>query len=524
MDSLRSSDGLAGSVFGLGLRHKGKIVLMVAVCVGLGILYLAFTPRAFLSEAKLYVRQGHESGTLDPTATNGQVIAAADSRESEINAITELFTSRTMAEQVVDRFGNAAILEKKPGRGGLRLGERLAFLDSWNLNPLQVYSVRDKAIKHFQESLGVRAGKRTNVIAVSYKAEDPRHAHDVVEAMVQVARDEYLRVNRTGGSQEFFDGQSELLKAELETAEAKLRDLKNETGLASLPQQRELELERIGQLEDQLVLALAERDAVEAEIATRQQQLADLPQMVVTEQVSGQPNTPEFGMREKLYELEIKEKELSSKLTDVAPQLIALRQQIADSRQVVTEEEAKIQITRGLNKTHEAVELALWDKQAQLIALSARSKSLDAKVAAAKESIKRINEHELQIAQVQRAIDLAQTNYRKYAENLEQARIDQELDSAKISSLNPLQPPSFSETPVGPKPLQVIALSILSGICGGFGLALAFDRRRPTGTDDLSASTPLPSGSPARENGHPQSTPQPSARLRRPEHVPVHPR
>jgi uncharacterized protein involved in exopolysaccharide biosynthesis len=172
--------------------------------------------------------------------------------------------------------------------------------------------------------------------------------------------------------------------------------------------------------------------------------------------------------------------------------------------------------------------LALRDKQAQLIALIARSESLGTKVAAAKELIKRINEHELQIAQVQRAIDLAQTNYRKYSENLEQARIDQELDTAKISSLNPLQPPSFSETPIGPKPLQVIALSILSGICGGFGLALAFDRRKPAGSAELATPAPQPSESPARENGHPvstpQLTPQPTARPRRPEHVPVHPR
>ena len=76
------------------------------------------------------------------------------------------------------------------------------------------------------------------------------------------------------------------------------------------------------------------------------------------------------------------------------------------------------------------------------IASTARTRSLEGKIAAVQEELKQLNASELELTRLEREIDLARTNYRKYAENLEQARIDQELEQAKISSLNLMQPPS----------------------------------------------------------------------------------
>ena len=51
-------------------------------------------PEIYRSDAKLMVRIGRESVTLDPTATTGQVIAVGPSRESEINSEMEILKSR----------------------------------------------------------------------------------------------------------------------------------------------------------------------------------------------------------------------------------------------------------------------------------------------------------------------------------------------------------------------------------------------------------------------------------------------
>jgi len=264
MDSLYEPGIQHGNVLRFAWRHCGKFVLTFSAVIAATLAYFSLAPREFRSEAKIFVRMGRESMSLDPTTTTGQYVAVAESRESEIHAVEELLISRAAAEKIVDQFGPAVILEKDPEKSGLGLGQRLAWLDEYNLNPLRVYSVRDKAIKAFRKHLGVSASKKSNVVSVSYEAENPQFAHDVLDALLLLASDEHLRVHQSAGSQAFFEKQCELLRANLAGLEERLRDLKNDTGFAALAVQRDIQLQLIGALEADLLRAKTERDAAQA--------------------------------------------------------------------------------------------------------------------------------------------------------------------------------------------------------------------------------------------------------------------
>ena len=77
--------------------------MLAALIAGLivTVLYLALAPRKYRSEAKLLVRMGRESMTIDPTATTGQFVAPAEARDAELHAVEELIASRAMAEKIV---------------------------------------------------------------------------------------------------------------------------------------------------------------------------------------------------------------------------------------------------------------------------------------------------------------------------------------------------------------------------------------------------------------------------------------
>ena len=145
----------------------------------------------------------------------------------------------------------------------------------------------------------------------------------------------------------------------LVSLEGQLRDVKDKTGLASLTTQREIKLQLLGSLQGDLIRARAEQDAARAEVERRRQQLREQPGMIVTEQTSGQPQTTRQTLREKLYELEIKEQELAVKLTSEAPLLIHLRNQIAEARRILADEAPTTQITQGVNPAHQAAGVAL---------------------------------------------------------------------------------------------------------------------------------------------------------------------
>jgi polysaccharide biosynthesis protein PslE len=511
MESLYQPDYRPLDVVNFAWRHKGKMLLTFLAGVALVLTYLSFAPRRFQSEAKLLVRIGRESITLDPTATTGQYVAVAESRDSEMHAIEELLGSRAAAEKIVDQFGPGVILEKKSS--GISLGDRLGWLDAYNLNPLKVYSLRDKAVKALQRNLGISAGKKSNVLSISYRAEDPQLAHDVLEALLRTTREEHLRVHRTTGSQAFFESQRELLSADLIQQEQRLREFKDRHGLAALAMQRDTQVALIGSLQGDLLRARAEQSAVQAEVDLRRQQLGDQPSLVVTEQTTGQPQTAKQTLREKLYELEVREQELAARLKDDAPQIVQIRTQIAEARRIAGEEQTNTETKKGINQTHQAAALALQERQAQLVALAARTQSLDTKIAGASEELKKLNAAEMELTRLERELELTRASYRKYSENLEQARIDNELEAAKISSLNLMQPPSLSATPVSPQPLPTLALGFVAAVIASFGVALVAEsrpRRRPS----RSAVVPQVVREPA---------PTP-ARTRRSEVVPANPR
>src|SRR5687768_3793256 len=134
MESLYESNTPPMALTKFVWRHKGKIAATFLAGVVVTLAYLSLAPRKFRSEAKLLVRMGRESITIDPTATTGQFVAASQSGETELHAVEELLGSRAAAERIVDQFGPSVILEKKGS--GPPLSERLAWLNAYNLNPI----------------------------------------------------------------------------------------------------------------------------------------------------------------------------------------------------------------------------------------------------------------------------------------------------------------------------------------------------------------------------------------------------
>lgn len=68
-------------------------------------------PKRYQSEAKLFVRLGRGSASLDPAAM-GQTISIQESRETEMNSIVDMLNSRGLAERVVDTIGAERILKR----------------------------------------------------------------------------------------------------------------------------------------------------------------------------------------------------------------------------------------------------------------------------------------------------------------------------------------------------------------------------------------------------------------------------
>lgn len=417
-------------------RIRGALVfcgIVTAVVVG-----LVVCPREYNSEARLFVRLGRESVTIDPTATaSGQVVALNATRESEIISVMEVLRSRTNVEKVLDRVGP----EK----------------------PITTAIERDRAISRLQKDIGIWCPRNSSVIVLEAEAGSPQRAQQILEALIDVSLEAHARVNRNPDSYEFFDEQARLLKEQLDRATEQLRDAKNEYGLVTLEGRRqalEQQLSGIKVLARENDAALA---ASEAKLADLKRSLANLPSPLVQQLIAGVPSGAQANMRQKLYELQTREQELLSKLTAEHPEVIAIRRQVREAERILASETPK----------HAESQLAaLANEQANAASLRARAASLATQLDELESELKQLNEQELRITELERKVRLLDANYVNYVTGLEQSRIDQALNADGITNINIIQPPTFVAKPSRPRVGLTLALGCVVALVGSLGVVL----------------------------------------------------
>lgn len=429
------------------LRHR----LMAAGFFVAGMLLVAFglwvAPRTYESEAKLFVRVGRESITVDPTATVGQTISVYDSRESEINSVLEVIQSRVILDRALDHLGIDAIL---PGHS-----------DS--------AASRESAIRALNQSLEISRGRKSSVITVRSRASSPELAQKIATAVLDAFQQVHMQVNRTDGSYEFFVKQADILADRLAESSQELSDTKNVVGVVTVDVQHKTLQEQITAIETARVTAESELGASEAKVVALREKLASLPPRLVTLERQ-QPNLSADATRLKLDELKIREQDLLSKFTELHPQVMAVQQQIAEAEGLLAQQRPhRTETTSANNPAYQQMEVALLTEESLAASLRAKVRSLHEQSQRLGDKLKQLNDHEGLITRLEKEVELLQLNYRAYSEKLEQARIDQALEQQLISNVNVAQPPTYISKPIAPAKLPIVVLgffvSALGAVC-----------------------------------------------------------
>lgn len=448
------------AVYRAVFRHRRKAALFLLGVISVTVLITFFGPRAYRSEGKLFVSLGRENVTPDPTATLGKepVFSFPHSRESEVNSVVEVLKSRALVDQVVDRVGPGAVLASAgpllPSQAG-RLSDR------------------DRAVVKLGKMLSVEPVRKSNVIRVTCEAHEPELAQAVVTKLIEAYLDQHVHLNRAAGAHEFLGEQTERLRLELVGREEQLRKLKSATGLASPQTQRELLVTRIARLEDDLLHASDEIAVAEATVGVLRDKLSSLPRTQVTAETTGYADMGTDAIRETFYTLQLKEEELRSMYTEAHPRMREFRQQTAAAAQLLDQQQRdRTQVTTAPDRRFEEAQLTLLEKEQSLASLQAKAGTLRTQLDGLREEQKALNENELRVADLQRDIELLDENYRKYATNLEQARLDRALEIEKISNINVVQPATYDPKPIRPRKAVNLLLGLVVGVLGGLGIAV----------------------------------------------------
>lgn len=290
--------------------------------------------------------------------------------------------------------------------------------------------------------------------------------------MTDVFLKEHLRLNRTKGTHQFFTEQSRLLHEQLTKASQELADRKSEFGLLAVEGKRQI-------IEEQLKIVRLELLGTERALTASQTKVRNLQDTVaslspqVTQTMTGVSHQAWDRMREKLYELEIVESELRSLYTDKHPKMSAVAEQRRNVSEILkSQPQDRTQITSIQNPTYQALEQELLSEQANVASLQSTKQVLAQQHANVLEEVESLNNQDYQIAELERQLELLESNYRTHAEKLEEARIDEALDTARVSSINIAQRATFVGKSVSPDKRLTLLAAVAVSLFGGLGLAL----------------------------------------------------
>lgn len=455
-------------------RFKFRFVAVFLMCLALGLAIILILPKRYESEAKLYVRLGRGTTTIDP-ATVGQTISIQESRETEINSIIDLLGSRRLLEATAEDIGQEVLL-KKYAWSEIQL-EKLSELLSFGEDSLPsgkpldglpgaISKSMESAIQEIGKNLKVISPKKSTTISLVYRARDPELAQLVVNKLIENFEKLHISALSSQGSVEFFESQLAEQRTILDDSEQRLREIKTASQMLTLAgKQGSLQSEQDNVKLLQLQ-ARADLAAAKSRVSELQTALSQIPENLNSQATRGIEVSASSSMRDRLFALEIQEKELASRYEANHPELKKVREQLAEAREIMEAQDRKTeQTTEAVNPVYLDMQRELLGTKATIAALMSKLEDLREQEEQISQRIAKLNELSIEAEQLQRKIKIAEDNFFNYSRKLEEARIRAEMDRESLSNISIVGPPTARLKHVSPnRPLLAILAAMLSAM------------------------------------------------------------
>ena len=336
-----------------------------------------------------------------------------------------------------------------------------------NSDPSQI---TDLALDQLRGNLSIQAVKDSNVIVIDYKHTNPETAQKVLTEAIKLYLDKHIAVHQASGSYEFLQEQESQYRQHLLEIEQKLKHLKEKAGIFSLDEQRNLLNAQISSRHAQLEDSRREIASLAAKIDDLRAALEQLPETLLLQQSTGDSNASSDALRTRLYELQLKKQELKSKYKRETSEVRDLDGQIALTKQLLSgSKSGRVQVIKGLNENRQQIELDLIEAKSNIAAQQSQAELLERQISAAQLQLDTWNKQEELLEQLERERVLSEAIHHKYAESLEQARVDSALEKEKISNISVLQQPTLATMPTGPHSSWILLAGIIASLFAAFG-------------------------------------------------------
>jgi len=451
MDSKDDASGLRDFLTVL-FKRKRTILVTFGTIVATVTVVTFLLPPTYEAEARLLVRAGREN-VYRPEVGSDQSQVLSFNNEEVINSETNILTSRDLIARVVSSLtveGLYPDLAKNPPRRGAPL---------------------DAAVKRFGEDLVVEGLRKSNVIRIWLRHQDPRMAARSLNLLVDYFKEKHL--------QAYSDPQSSYLEEQLAAYEQRLKQ--SQDRLEAFKQKN-----RVFSLEEQRTLLLTQRAELDSGLKATQSQIKEVQKRISSVTRLLQTVSPDVPLsteteryrsvddaKGQLLALQLKEQELLRKFTASNQLVVSVRREMEIVRTFINrqEQDIKSRMQTGQNIVYQDLEREMNRLQAELPSQEAKAASLGRQIAQLDLQIPTLDMSEMELGNLKRDMAVNDRNYRIYVEKVEDARILENLNRQKSANISVIQQAAVPVEPVRPRKLLNITLGLILGALAGLGIA-----------------------------------------------------
>jgi len=413
----------------IALRTRWKLILAVLLAtVALAFVWLSLVERSYVARASLLFDD------RGPNPSIQENNPSSDDR-SLLGTQADIIKSDAVARRVIRTAGlatNPLILKRWDGADH----KRGAF-DSWLVSDLLA-------------NLDVTPVRDTNVLAVRFKAKDPKLAATIANSFATNFVVMRLQISTDAAKQyaAWFQERTTEVRNKLERAQAAVTEFQHAHGMVS-GNTLALEADRLSALSTQLADAESGAADLRARAGTQVSQSPDVQSSAVVS-----------TLRQQIAVSEAKIAELSPTHGLNHPDMVAAQSELAEQKRKLAAE------TSSASQTVRVASSAASSRESQLRGL----------VSAQRARMLEMTGFQSQLDALQNDVNTAQKAYDGVTQHLNLMRLQSGLPTTNAQQVDRATPPLLPSSPNVP---LVLLLAIILGAAAGLALAAALEWRKP---------------------------------------------
>ena len=445
------------------LFRQRRILIGISSSIFILAVLYAFAGASYRSQLRVLVRRGRSDPPVAAQQNAPADFSRAEVTEEELNSEVELLKDDDVLRGVVEANDLAS-------HDWLR----------W-LRPKEPAAARvQRAAKRLANRLDVESIKKTNLIAVSYDAGDPKLAASVLQSLSTIYLQKHMQVHRPGGQLQFFDEQTSESRKQLEEAQRKLLEFTQARGVVSASQQRDQALQRLDAVEAGYRQTQVEMSETEQRVQKLNTELRELPQRSTTQVRTANNPELERSLEASLLDLELKKTQLLTKfepghrlVKEVDEEIVQAKSAIAAEKLTPVRDE-----TTDKSADYEWANSELQKARVDMQGFAAREVATSALLAEYRNRARKLGQDAITQDDLMSSEKAAQDNYLLYVNKREEARMGNALDAGGIVNVAIAEEPFVPSLPVWPAG-TVVLVGIVTALTTGAAAAFAADHLDP---------------------------------------------